>query len=124
LVRISTIVIVLNCAETKVCNITGPLCNGGYDPASKNSYKLSINSKYDGPRPDVLERISNLEQCLNLPNDDHNQMNVYEKLKSIEDHVLKLESMLLKSNRNLSLSDLSSSDLQTGLANHSETRVS
>lgn len=110
----------MNCAETKAHNITGPLCNGGFDPASENSYKLSINSKYDGPRPDVLERISNLEQCLKLPNVDHNQMNVYEKLKFIEDHVLKLESILLKSNGNCSLSDLCSSDLQTGLTNHNE----
>lgn len=70
------------------------------------------------------ERISNLEQCLNIPNNNHNKIDIYERLKSIENHVLKLESILSNFNEHYSLSNLFSNDLPTGLINyHDSTQV-
>jgi predicted acetyltransferase len=92
-----------------VVNHSGPQCNGGLDPASQNSYKLSSNENSIGQKPDVYERISNLEKCLNFKND--NDIDIYKKLKSIEDHVLKLENMLLNTGK-FSLSSICSNDNQ------------
>lgn len=95
------------------------MCDG-LDPASKNSYNLSINtSSLDGLKPDVLERISNLESCLNLKTDDHNNIDIYKKLKSIEDHVLKLESIILNNGGKVSLSNILSNNEYTGIRSDS-----
>lgn len=96
-------------------NDSGPLCNGGFDPASLNSYNLSASMNYVGSNSDVHERISNLETCLNIKSNGHT---IYDKLKSIEDHVLKLENILLNINENYSLSNTFSTDQDTGIIRH------
>lgn len=103
--------------EIKVQNISGPQINGGLDPASTNSYKLSNNTNTIEPYQDVHERISNLEKCLNIPKNSYDKTDIYNKLKSIEDHVLRLENMLLNINENYSLSNLCLTDPQTSLLN-------
>lgn len=86
------------------------MCNGGFDPASENSYKLSIGTSFNGPNSDIHERITNLETCLNIKSEDQS-IDIYEKLKSIEDRVLKLENMLLNKNENYSLSNYQETEL-------------
>lgn len=83
--------IILIYTETSANNISGPLCNGGFDPASENSYKLKISNNFYGDKSDIYERLSNVETCLNMEVDDHN-INIYEKIKSIEDRLLQLEN--------------------------------
>lgn len=84
---------------------------------SDKRYKLSNNTSSVGIKPDIQERISNLETCLNIKNNDHNNYNIYEKLKSIEDHVLKLENKLLN-NGYYSLSHAFSNDGNAEIINH------
>lgn len=70
------------------------------------------------------ERISNLEQCLNISNNSHNKFDVYERLKSIENHVLKLENIVSNINENYSLANLFPNNLPTDLINyHDDTEV-
>lgn len=65
----------------KVHNNLGPLNNGGVDPASLNSYNLSSNQSSVGFKPDVHERISNIETCLNIKSDGRSNIDIYDKLK-------------------------------------------
>jgi len=89
------------------------------DLASLNSYNLSNNRSSIGLKPDVHERISNLEKVLNIKSDDNkSNIDIYNKLKSIEDHVLKLESILLNINENYSLSNIFSIDQNIGIVKH------
>lgn len=118
IVYIITTVIFFNFAEVKVHNTSGPQCNGGIDAASEYSCNLSNNTTLFESKPDVHERISNLEQCLNISNNSHNKIDIYEKLKFIENHVLKLENMLSNINEHYSLSDLLSNNLPTDLINY------
>ncbi|XP_060856152.1 MAP3K12-binding inhibitory protein 1-like isoform X1 [Metopolophium dirhodum] len=104
--------------KTKVNNNLGPLNNGGLDPASLNSYNLSSNSNSIGLNPDVQERISNIETVLNIKSDGRSNIDIYDKLKSLEDHVLKLENILLNINENYSLSNTFSIDKDTGTIRH------
>ncbi|XP_028044419.1 uncharacterized protein LOC113556178 isoform X2 [Rhopalosiphum maidis] len=104
--------------KTKVQNNLGPLNNGGLDPASLNSYNLSNNTSSVGLKPDLHERISNIETVLNIKSDNKSNIDIYEKLKSIEDHVLKLENILLNINENYSLSNIISIDQDTGIIKH------
>lgn len=100
-------------------NNLGPLNNGGLDPASINSYNLSNNNINSvGLKPDVHERISNIETVLNIKSDDRSNIDIYEKLKSLEDHVLKLENILLNINENYSLSNTFYIDQDTGIIKH------
>lgn len=86
------------------------------DLASLNSYSLSNNRSSIGLKPDVHERISNLEKVLNIKSDNSkSNIDIYNKLKSIEDHVLKLESILLNINGNFSLSNIFSIDQDIGI---------
>jgi len=101
-----------------VNNNLGPLNNGGLDPASFNSYNLSNNSYSVGLKPDVQERISNIETVLNIKSDGPSNIDIYDKLKSLEDHVLKLENILLNINENYSLSNTFSIDKDTGTIQH------
>lgn len=87
----------------KAHNSTGPLVNGGFDPSSENSYKLSSSLSELGANSDVHERISNLERCLNMKS-ENKDFDIYEKLKEIEDNVLKLQSQLLNIGQNCSAS--------------------
>lgn len=97
------------CVDSKVVNLSGPLCNGF---ASQIGNTLS-NNENSYCKSDVLERISNLEKCLNIVNNNHDYVDIYKKLKSIEDHVLKLENMLLiDSNGKYSLSNICLNDDQ------------
>lgn len=66
----------------------------------------------------MQERISNLETCLNIKNNGHNNFDIYEKLKSIEDHVLKLENKLLNNGGYHSLANVFSNDQYTEITNH------
>ncbi|XP_050442361.1 MAP3K12-binding inhibitory protein 1-like [Adelges cooleyi] len=77
---------------TKVHNDSGPQCNGGFDPASKTSYEISKQFNM-GLKSDIRERISNLESCMKIK---PVEMDIYKKLKILEDRVLELESMLSK----------------------------
>lgn len=99
--------------KIKVHNNLGPLNNGGLDPASLNSYNFTNNLNSIGLKPDLHERISNIETVLNIKSDDLSNINIYDKLKSIEDHVLKLENILLNINKNYSLSNIFSIDQGT-----------
>jgi len=102
-----------------VYNNLGPLNNGGFDPASINSYNLSNNNINPvGLKPDMHERISNIETVLNIKSDGRSNIDIYEKLKSLEDHVLKLENILLNINENYSLSNTFSIDQDTGIIKH------
>jgi len=101
-----------------VHNNLGPLNNGGLDPASLNSYNLSNNTNSFGLKPDVHERISNIETVLNIKSDGRSSIDIYDKLKSLEDHVLKLENILLNINENYSLSNTFSIDEDTGIIQH------
>jgi len=101
-----------------VNNNLGPLNNGGLDPASLNSYNLSNNINSVGLKPDVHERISNIETVLNIKSDGRSNIDIYDKLKSLEDHVLKLENILLNINENYSLSNTFSIDKDTGTIQH------
>jgi len=101
-----------------VQNNLGPLNNGGLDPASLNSYNLSNNTSSVGLKPDLHERISNIETVLNIKSDSKSNIDIYEKLKSIEDHVLKLENILLNINENYSISNIFSIDQDTGIIKH------
>lgn len=113
----------MNCAEITVHNQTGPLCNGGLDPASQSSYKLSSDAEYVGPKFGVYERVTNLEKCLNVKSDDTKNFNIYEKLKFIEDHVLKLENILLNSSGNYSLSNIISYDEHLEILNKLKSNI-
>lgn len=99
-------------------NDVGPLNNGGLDPASLNSYNLSNNTNSVGIKPDVYERISNIETVLNIKSDGGSNIDIYDKLKSLEDHVLKLENILLNINEDYSLSNTFSLDKDTGIIRH------
>jgi len=89
------------------------------DLASSNSNNLSNNRSSIGLKPDVHERISNLEKVLNIKSDgSKSNIDIYHKLKSIEDHVLKLESILLNINENYSLSNIFSIDQDIGIIKH------
>ncbi|KAE9525051.1 hypothetical protein AGLY_014465 [Aphis glycines] len=110
--------------KTIVQNNVGPLNNGGLDLTSSNSYNLSNNRSSIGLKPDVQERISNLEKVLNIKSDDSkSNIDIYNKLKSIEDHVLKLESILLNINENYSLSNIFSIDKDLGIIKHNNTKA-
>ncbi|XP_025207442.1 MAP3K12-binding inhibitory protein 1-like isoform X2 [Melanaphis sacchari] len=104
--------------KTKVQNNLGPLNNGGLDLASLNSYNLSNNKSSVGLKPDVHERISNIETVLNIKSDCKSTIDIYDRLKSLEDHVLKLENILLNINENYSLSNVFSIDQDTGVIKH------
>lgn len=121
IVYIITTVICFNCVEVKAHTTSGPQCNGGLDPASEYSCNLSNNTTLFESKSDVRERISNLEQCLNISNNSHNKIDVYERLKSIENHVLKLENMLSNINEHYSLSNLFSNNLPTDLINYNDS---
>lgn len=94
-------------------NITGPQCNGDFNLPSEKIYTPN-NTSSVGIKPDVQERISNLETCLNIKSNGDNNFDVYEKLKSIEDHVLKLENQLLNNDKYHSLAN----DQYTEITNH------
>lgn len=81
--------------STRVHNDSGP-CNIEIDSASGNNCTLSSNT--NSVKQDVHERISNLEKCLNIKCD--NNMTIYKKLKSIENHVLDLQTKLFNNDAN------------------------
>lgn len=109
--------------ETIVQNNAAPLNNGSLELASSNSYNLSNNRNSIRLKPDVHERISNLEKVLNIKSDDNkSNIDIYNKLKSIEDHVLKLESILLNINENYSLSNIFSIDQDIGIIKHNNIK--
>lgn len=66
----------------------------------------------------MQERISNLETCLNIKSNGDNNFDIYEKLKSIEDHVLKLENQLLNNGKYHSLANGLSNDQYTEITIH------
>lgn len=86
-------------------NITGPLCNGGIDPARKINYNLVNKTNFNGPRSDICERISNIESSLNIKNEntDNYKTNadIYKKLKLLEDRVITFQNMLLEKTEKL-----------------------
>lgn len=86
-------------------NPSGPLLNCDQDSSIEKNFGLSSISCSVGEKSDVHERISNLEKCLNIKSNEPN-IDIYEKLKSIEDHVLQLENILLKNSKNKSLSNI------------------
>jgi len=83
-----------------------------------NCSNLSNTINYVGLKPDVHERISNIEAVLNIKSDGQSNIDIYDKLKSLEDHVLKLENILLSINENYSLSNTFSIDKDTGIIRH------
>lgn len=99
---------------TKVHNPSGPLLNCDQDSAVKKGFDFSCSA---GQKSDIQERISNLEKCLNI-NSNKSNIEIYEKLKSIEDHVLQIESMLLKNSNNISLSNIFQNIQQMEVINH------
>lgn len=109
--------------KTIVQNNVGPLNKSGLDLVSSNSNNLSNNRSSIGLKPDVHERISNLEKVLNIKSDDSkSNIDIYNKLKSIEDHVLKLESILLNINENYSLSNIFSINQDIGIIKHNSIK--
>jgi len=66
-----------------------------------NENNCTYNHNSVGLKLDVYERISNLETCLNIQN-NNDDMTIYEKLKSIEDHVLQLQNMVINNGGNSS----------------------
>lgn len=86
--------------DTKVHNNSKP-CNIQIDSGGKN--KCTLSNNINSVKPDLNERISNLEKCLNIKNDKSDNMNIYEKLKSIENRVLNLQMKLFNNEENHSL---------------------
>lgn len=98
-------------------NSSGPLLNCDQNPNIEKSFNSSCISCSVVEKSDVCERISNLEKCLNIKSYKTN-FDIYEKLKSIEDHVLQLENILSKNNKNSSLSSIFQNTQEMEVKNH------
>lgn len=92
------------CSESELHNTTGPQLNCDRDSLIENNSESSSNSISVGQKSDVRERISNLEKCLNIKSNQNN-IDIYAKLKSIEDCVLQLQNKLSNNIDNYSSSN-------------------